>query len=480
MTKNDGRGAAAAEPAQRGTAARVVREWVVPVVLGLAIGGGAVALWPYVMHTPVRRVVDRWRWGEYEHNEALAAELRALGSSARGDLVAAFRRIEGEEYVDLKVWVGRLLASEPFFDSASLAEMARDPSAETWSRSVASVVLVETQRRDVDPVLALPGLLEWLEDVEVSYHGPAISAVEALGRERMIPPDWEPKIRAALLVLAGPRAGKAKDGTEDVGVDRARALGGLEMFLPDPDVAAAMRKYALEETEDDDVRAAAVRSLASRRVFDDVEFWKKAAQSPATLARQLVADNLSMATDPAYDAVLAPLHQDAVPLIRFASVGTQTQRRRPTMLDVFDVLLEDHDPEVRSETMIAAGVFKEHTEGAPERIGMMLRKLGESNEAEDVKGAALALHMITGQTFGFQASDFRLAEPTVDDAAVQAFLADPTARAAAVAQWRKHLGAGFTEFTDADREKVLEKLQSHADPRNVERATSELAKLRGK
>jgi len=109
----------------------------------------------------------------------------------------------------------------------------------------------------------------------------------------------------------------------------------------------------------------------------------------------------------------------------------------------------------------------------------MLHLLETSDSKEDVMGAALAMKMLTDKVYGFKPDEVRLHEQTIDDEALVPFMADKAGRAKAAESWRAHFGAAAV-WTDADRAKTLEKLLTHADPKNVERAKAELEKLRKK
>src|SRR5262245_23632829 len=61
-------------------------DWVVPIVLGIAIGTGAVWAWPRVMHKPARRIVAAWRNAEPTDMTDYPKALQDLGSGARDDV----------------------------------------------------------------------------------------------------------------------------------------------------------------------------------------------------------------------------------------------------------------------------------------------------------------------------------------------------------------------------------------------------------
>jgi hypothetical protein len=466
----------------------LLREWVLPIVFGLAIGAGIVWVWRHggeLLRSDAEKVVARWSPDDFEENDRLAEELKKLGKDARADLLQAFRGIEVPANPDSedewKFWTAMSLAGDPFFDTRSLLEIARDASSPKWDRRCAAAALVHTLRKDVDPTAVVEPLLEWLEDPTIFNHILAMTSVRQLRSDSIFPPDQEARLRKALLGLteSGSRP-KPPDEYDQVRLrtDRERAVRSLASFITEDDVKARIWAIAQDESDDVHLRAAAIQTLAVSRQFDDVEPWKKVAASPDVIVRQTVADNLVLTPDPAYDQILAPMHADAGPLVRKGSLETQAHRNRATMLapDLMGCLVEDHDSFVRFEALVACGVFKSHLDGMGARQGMALRLLETSDDDEDVAGAILALHMMTGQSFGFEPGDLDVQNRSVRDTAVAAFKADRDGRKMAVEKWRAHLG-GTAVWTDSDRRAALERLLKHADPENVRRATEELAKL---
>jgi len=70
-----------------------------------------------------------------------------------------------------------------------------------------------------------------------------------------------------------------------------------------------------------------------------------------------------------------------------------------------------------------------------------------------------------------------LRSKTVEETSLATFMADAKGRKSAADEYRKLIGPACV-WTDADREKTLTKLLTHADAANVERAKEELAKLK--
>jgi len=235
----------------------------------------------------------------------------------------------------------------------------------------------------------------------------------------------------------------------------------------------------LDESDSDVPRMMSVRALAEGGYLDATSLptWEKLGKVKSAIVRQTVVDNLDKSPLPEFDKVIEPLQFDERDLTRFGAIGTQIKRRRPTMLARFDELIEDSDTFVRADTMFACGVFKNHTEGLPQRAAMILRVLETSDEAEDVKYALLAMKLLTDKVYEFPEPDLHVSTKSVEEASLRQFMADKASRRSAAAKWREHFGASCV-WTDGDREKTLTKLVTHADPANVERAKSELAALK--
>jgi hypothetical protein len=305
-----------------------------------------------------------------------------------------------------------------------------------------------------------------------------MTSIGQLRSDRVFPPDQEPRLRAGLLKIAtrsGSRSPADEEDAERQQNDRETAVHFLGDFLTEDDAKAALWGIAVDDTDSSSVRSAAVQVLVAGKQLTDIDGWKVVAKARDPIVRQTVADNLAQSPDPAFDAVLAPLHQDEGEFVRKSSIEAQVARNRPTMLPVADLLLEDVSPYVRFETLVACGVFKNHLDGMGARQGMILRLLETSETDEDIQGAILALHMITGRTFGFRSGDVDVARREVSDAWTASFKADAEDRKRTVQQWREHLG-GTAVWTDGDRMQVLQKLLDHADPANRDRAKAELAK----
>lgn len=467
------------------------KDWVVPIVVGLGIGAGIVLAWNRggeLFESDVWKIAQGWESDAWQENDQLAADVRKLGKDARADVLDAFRKVEvpanpwnGE--FRMKIWLGTILAGDPFLDARSLLEIAQSGTASVWDRRCAAAALVTTLRKDVNVAAVIEPLLTWLEDLTVHEHRDAWTPIRYLRTDDLFPPDQEERLRRAILRLAARDARPKPDDPEDepvIATDRALFTRELKDFVSFEDVKAALWKASGDESDDSAVRSFAIQALAHGNQFDDIEAWKRLTASADDTVRQTVADNGGLAKDPAFDSVLAPLHVDESALVRLGSIDSQVVRGRATMLPVIDVLLEDASPFVRRAALIACGRFKDHAETAGARMGMALRLLESSDADEDVEGAAVALFGMTGQSFGIAPADIetRPGREQVREEAIAAFKADEEGRRVAVAKWRALVG-GAAVWTDADRAKTLAKLETHADPENREHAKAELAKLRG-
>lgn len=469
----------------------LLKEWVLPIAVGLLIGAGLVLGWRHggrLFESSAWKLVEQWEVDSWEENERLEEEVRKLGKQARADVLRSFRRIEvpanpwGHEDT-WKTWVGKTLATEPFFDARSLLDLARDPAAPKWDRRAAAAALVQAHGKDVDTSVVVEPLLEWLEDLSLFRHDVPRTAVRQMRADQVFPPQQEERYRRALLALAGKGGRPEPDEVEDailLSTDRDASVRELDDFVSHDDVKKALWALARDESDQPRVRSSAIQVLAQTRQFDDLAAWKELAASKEEIVRQTVADNLWLSQDPKFDEVLAPLHSDPAEFVRKGSVDAQISRGRPTPLEVIDVLVEDRSPFVRRSALVAIGRFDKHLVDLPKRQGMALRLLETSDVAEDVEGALLALTMTGGgKSFGMAPGDVvtKPGDERVRDQALPAFLADKEARAKAVADWRAHLGPAAT-WTDADRRAALEKLANHADPENQRRAREELEKLK--
>ncbi len=444
--------------------------WGPPVLLGLLAGGLIVGGWHLVRKlrtSPVDGIVARWFWHDSETNDRLATEIAALGPSARGDLLAAFR---GAPDLDQQVWIAQRLLAEPFFERKALVEFAR--SGTGAAHRAAAVALALDLREEADPDLVMPGVVEWLTDMEVDSHELAIAAAAALGP---LPPPWHERVRDALMAIVRFRPPPGTDPDFDFTPDdrETAILVGIGQYATEPDVQALLEAEMTDESEPAHTRVAAIRALAEHQVFGSFEPWRRAAKSADPVVRQALADNLLRTQDRSVFDILQPLHEDENEFVRSSSVETQTARRQSTILPVVHQLLEDWSPEVRFYTLLAVAAFKDEP-GNPERCGHVLRMLEESDEPLDVAGAILALSRITGEVYGVREIDVHQLMDEVDEDALEAFVKDADGRREAAAKWRDKFG-GAAVYTDGDRRKALEALAQHKDPENRARAEKLLA-----
>lgn len=483
MTKSAAEAPADAHPGADAERRGVFHDWVVPIALGLAIGGAGFGAWKLsrgAFHSKSWMILEKWAYDDADGNEGVAKELKSLGPSARADVVEALRDLPPEQ-TEVKVWVARLVAGEPWFDTASLKEMARDERAAKEDRRAAACALVDVQNKEVDTELVLPVIEAWLLDAASPDRGVAVGRLEHLWRAGMLNSQWEGRSKKALIEMAKRVQPAKPDDADRITDDRASALLLLQLALPDDDVKKLLWTVAKDDSDDELVRVNCVRSLAEGHVLDaaDVPDWAAVGKASSGVVRQAVADNLQRAQDASFDKVLGPLQFDANPLARAGALDTQIKRRRPTMLARFDELLEDSYEWTRFGAMYAAGFFKGETDGIGPRAAMMLRLLETSEDPVDVMGAALAMKQLTGEVYGFRPEDVHIHEQSVEEAALKTFMSDTAGRKQAADKWRGHFGPTAV-WTDGDREKTLEKLLSHADPKNVERAKIALEMMRRK
>ena len=455
-------------------------EWVLPIVLGLALGGGGVWVWMEFAHSKAWKIVLKYDYDDQGDNEEIAKELRSLGAGARGDVVTAFRDV-GDDAIEAKIWVGHQLAGEPWFDTASLKEICKDGKASAVSRRAAAIALVDSQHKEVDTELVLPVFEEWLLDLSAVDHSLVAQRVDHMSRAGMLSSQWEGRIKKALIRVcdrAARRAAPPKEYADRIDDDRAGVILTLQIALPDEDAKKLLWSVAKDEDDDEGVRINSVRALAEGGVLDadTLADWTAVSKTKLASVRQTVADNLSRAKLPEFDTVLEPLQYDSHPFVRAGAIDSQTKRRRPTMMARFDEFVEDGEMSVRFLAMIAAGSFKNFAEGAAQRGAMLCRVVETSEDREDVQAAVIALKMITDEVYGFQATDVLVHEQVVEETALKTFLADRAGRKQAADKWRAKLGPGAV-WTDADRRATLEKLLKSADEKTVERARALLTKL---
>jgi hypothetical protein len=482
VTKSDTAAAGAQEaPAEK---AGFFRDWVMPVALGLALGVALVWAWragSHHFHSDAWNIVAPLGEDEAADTEAAAKALRALGASARSDLVDVLHDLPPSK-MEYKAWVAEQLAGEPWFDTTSLKEIVRNPGAAKEDRRAAACALAASQQKEVDAELVLPVFVEWLLDATSPDRGLAISHVDRMWQSGMLTSKWEQEVVRALRKCAERVTPPQPEMADRFADDRAVALYALSRALPDDEIRNLFVSVALDEQDDNELaRINSVRALADGNWLDaeSIPTWAKIAKTATPNIRQTVADNLYKATLPEFDQVLEPLQFDAKDLTRFGALGTQIKRRRPTMLARFDEFLEDSVPFVRADAMFACGVFKNQTEGLPQRAAMILRILETSSEPEDVEGAILAMKLLTDKVYEFPEADVHERTQTVEETPLHQFMADTASRKSAADKWRAHFGAACV-WTDGDREKTLTKLLTHADPANVERAKEELAALKKK
>jgi hypothetical protein len=472
------------EAAPSETKGGFVRDWLVPVALGLVIGAAAVGAWKFgraALRSPAWKIVAPLAEIQSPDDEDRAVkELHALGAGARSDLLAVLVDLRPDQ-IDLKIWVATQLAGEPWFATTSLKEIVRDPNAAKVDRRAVICALVDVQSKEVDTELVLPVLEEWMLDKSDDDRSLAVPRAERMWRDGMLNARWEARIKAGLMEMARRPEGANPDDADRIVGDRMSAVLALQLAVHDEDVRKLLWAAAKDDTDETHVRINAVRALSEGNVLDEanVEDWLAVSKVKDPTVRQTVADNLHRTNSPSFDKVLEPLQFDENSLARAGALDTQIKRRRPTALPRFDELAEDAESFVRYHALFSAGVFKKETEGLPARIGIVLRALETSDDELDVTAAVLALKLIadSDDVPGFQPTDVRVNEGRVEETALATFMADKGGRKQAADEWRKRFPQ-IVERTDAERRKSLEKLLKHADPKNQEHAKSELATLK--
>lgn len=454
-----------------GGVGQVLKDWVLPIAIGLALGWLGITFWPKVVSaisSPTARIVDRWEYGNPELEIELEEELKAIGVSSLTELEQAYLDVP-DEYPEMKLWVAHVLAREPYFDQKFLAQQAQ--AGKTWDQRCAAVSLVDLLGAKADPSVVAPGVLDWLNDLDLVEHGPPLGAVRYMLEKDLVAPDTAERIKAALSALAD-RSKRRPTGDEDVDSfivpDRALAAFVLGEFIPDADVMQQLRALVMDETEEMQVRVDSMRILAIKSAFDDIEMWEAASKSADDVVRQTVADNGQRCKAPEFSRVLKPLQYDAHEFVRAGALDSQIARAQPTMLEDYEMFLEDWYEEVRARGMFAAARFKSNP-GGERRLAQILWILEHSEEPRDVEAAILSLYHVTGKHFGFALEDLQPRLESVSETAIDAWRADKGGRDAAIGQWREQLGASSI-WTDADRRRAAERLKDHADPRNRERA----------
>jgi len=458
-------------------AKKVLFEYGLPIVIGVALGYGILQLMQAA--TPEAcRLVDQWDVNDGEAQLGLEDQIVALGDGARADLREAFMDCTDAEFPDQQVWVGQMLGREPFMDTRFLYNVARDGKG--WPRRTAAVALVDVLDREVDPTVVLPGVFAWLEDLDVEYHVPAIAAAGALLAHNLIPPGQIDRLEAALVAIAD-RKGRGLPGLStgadgDISIDdRISVAAALEPLVSRPRAQQCEATLMTDEDEWEEVRVRALQALSKGRVFDLVEEWKATARSEQDIVAQAALENLFRSKDPVFNDVLLEGHSHRSWLVRRASLFSQLKRGYPTMLGVFHELVEDSSEWVANDAILAAAQFKDQ-EGTAGRAGHILRFLETSDDEVVVMASIVALFRMTRQEFGIPKGKILDRMDSVDDAALKAFMADPEGRKEAAAQYAAQWG-GAAVFTDAERAEALRKLMQHADSENVERAEAELAKM---
>jgi hypothetical protein len=455
-----------------------VREWVVPIGLGLALGLVVVGGWKYgpqvLASAAAKLVAKKQNSQSADEDDAIEKELRSLGSGARTDLIDAMTDLQPHQ-IDLKIWVAHELSGEPWFATTSLKELLADAKTAKVDKRAVAAALVDEQSKEVDTELVLPVFEDWLKDSASDDRTVAVPRVEHMWREGMLNSRWEARFKTALLDMAKRVEIADEELAERYILDRASAILALQQSMPDEDAKKLLWATAKDETDDQLVRINSVRSLADGRILDDKDIpdWKQVAAAKDDGVRQAVADNMSKATSPAYDEVVTPLQFDAHFLTRVGAIDSQTRRRRPSMLERFDELTEDHYEWVRFQAMFGAGTFAKMTEGEGARAGIMLNALESAEDPIDVMGAFLGLKLMKDKVFGLKETEVHVQQQDVDEEALKTFMADKPARKQAADQYRALFG-GTAAWTDKDRKAALQKLLNHPDPKNVERAKAEL------
>jgi hypothetical protein len=456
-------------------------EWVLPVAVGAGLGL-AILFGMRASRSEPCKLVEQWQVNDYDVQDALRDELIALGESARPEMRDAFLECTHEGYPEQKVWVGQLLADEPFHDTRFLMKQARE--GKKWDQRAAAVALVEVLEKEVEAEAVLPGILAWLEDLEVEYHVPAITAAAVMLNLDLVPADSRDRLRDALIVL-GDRVGRGLPGLSagadgDISIDdRVSVASALAPLIPDEKAIAALEKMTGDTDEFEEVRVAGIRSLSMRSAMENVELWIALMADKYAIVRQATVENLFRSNKPEFNEGLAKCHLDAVPTVRRGSVWSQTKRGVPSMLPVLHELFEDSEVWVAFDTLIAVSRFKEQASATgvlPAAAGHAMRILGGSDREDAVGGAMLLLYRTTKQAFGVPEDKIYDHRDEIEEAALKAFMADTEGRKQAVAQYAEHW-KGAAVFTDDDRAKVLTKLLDHADPDNQARARAELTKM---
>ena len=87
VKKQPSKGSKTADEAGEPRKSSALVYWGAPVVLGVLVGGGAVLAYkhvPKLFQSDAQRIVDQWKWANYEHNDGLVEQLSTDGGGRVG------------------------------------------------------------------------------------------------------------------------------------------------------------------------------------------------------------------------------------------------------------------------------------------------------------------------------------------------------------------------------------------------------------
>jgi len=399
--------------------------------------------------------------------EATAEALRKdLSLPYKAELREAY--LEGGRRFSAQVYLGKVLAQDPFYMSDTVREAMDAEDAEV--RRAAAVTFLEISFDPRTPPgrmddRALEVFEEWAAE---PAHASLFLFIQRLGYyddERLAEPLAE--------ILASEAPQDSLDAIGRSNRNREASAKALKRYADREIAMDAFRTVIERDEESDMVQAYALQGLGRGGGGDDPELWGKAARSDSTVKRQVAASNLRYVEGAWAVPLLLRLSEDVNNVVRREAIDSIAEQGAPEYLDHVHYWAEDswdsirgdlpghlHDLGVKDHTPLMAWILREHDPLVVEKAYVALVKT--TNEH----------HGLTDEKWDVFKSQMRRRAGIMKE-----LMVDEERKEEAILEWS---GGPDRFYTDEDRVPHLIRQLRHAARENVERAMNELARITGR